>query len=101
MLLHVASAKLFAPPEHSLSRPADHIEVHAMPFEPAKDASAEASETVKISSEVSLTPIIGVTATLAHAALSDSPQTLLTCDWVEDAACSAKAAILPLGLGAA
>src|SRR3954454_17838994 len=87
--LQVASAVGFAPPQHCLSRVADHINSTHSPFDLAKVTSWEASSTLKISVATSLTPIMGVTATAFQAALSDSPRTPLTCAWVAVAACSA------------
>jgi hypothetical protein len=57
MLLQVGSADGCAPPGHSVSRPADHMDSQARCLLAANAASCCALATVKISSLVSLTPI--------------------------------------------
>src|SRR5882762_612897 len=82
MELQLASAQVWAPEAHCLSRVADHMDSQARCLVWAKVTSWVASETVKISLLTSLTPIIGVTAIAFQAAVSVSPSTLLTWAWV-------------------
>src|SRR5262245_14144441 len=100
MLLQIGWAYPAAPPGHGLSRVADHMESQASRLPAANDASWRASDTVNTSVAVSFTPIIGVTATCAHASASVSPSTLFTCAWVAVAASMANWPIRPAGLGA-
>src|SRR5208337_3789251 len=99
MLLHVGEAKLCAPPAHSVSRVADHMDSQARCLLAAKAASCCALATVKISSLVSFTPIIGVTATLDQAAMSLIPSADATWASVAVAASIANVPIWPLGFG--
>src|SRR6185437_2716314 len=101
MLLQVGSALGWAPPGHSWSRPADHMDSQARCLLAANATSCCALASVKTSSLVSLTPIIGVTAILDQAALSLIPRTLATWASVAVAASMANVPILPAGLGAA
>jgi hypothetical protein len=67
----------------------------------ANATSCWALATVKISSLVSFTPIIGVTATLDHAAASLIPIAAATCASVAVAASIANLPMWPPGFGAA
>src|SRR5689334_21415143 len=87
--LQVASAAGLVPSAHCLSRVADHIDRQRRPLDLAKQVSWVALSTLKISDETSLTPIMGVTATVFQAAASERPSTHLTCACVAVAACSA------------
>ncbi|CAM5603132.1 hypothetical protein STENM223S_02359 [Streptomyces tendae] len=84
--LHVASAEGFGPPGQALSRVADHMDSPPRPLDFANSTSCAASSTPKTSEATSLTPIIGVTATVCQASASDSPRTPLIWAWVAVAA---------------
>src|SRR5580692_4151877 len=101
MPLQVAEAVGWAPPGHSLSLPADQMDSQARCLLAANASSCWALATVKISSLVSLTPIIGVTAILDQAAVSLIPRAAATCASVAVAASMANVPMLPLGSGAA
>src|SRR5580698_4659497 len=101
MLLQVGWALGWVPPGHCWSRAADHMDSHARCLLAAKATSCWALAMVKISSLVSLTPIMGVTAILGQAAASLMPRTVATWASVAVAASMAKVPMLPAGLGAA
>src|ERR1700744_4688956 len=101
MPLQVGEAKLWAPPGHSVSLAADHMDSQARCLLAANDSSCAALATVKISSLVSFTPIIGVTATFDQAASSLMPIAGATWASVAVAASIAYVPSWPLGFGAA
>src|SRR5258708_473258 len=101
MPLHVGCAKSSVPPGHSVSLAADHMDSQARCLLAANAASCWALATVKISSLVSFTPIMGVTAILGQAAASLMPSAVATWASVTVAASIANVPIMPLGFGAA
>src|SRR5215475_4774029 len=101
MLLQVGDAEPCAPPGHWVSLAADHMDSQARCLLAANATSCCALAGVKISSLVSLTPIIGVTAIFGQAAASLMPRTLATWASVAVAASIANVPMLPAGFGAA
>src|SRR5258708_28381654 len=100
MPLHVGCAKSSVPPGHSVSLAADHMDSQARCLLAANAASCWALATVKTSSLVSFTPIIGVIAILAHAASLLIPNALASWASVAGAAALACAPLMPAWVGA-